>query len=178
MFETTPPLLLVRPTDDWRCRRSDFRRILIPLDGSPISEQCIPFARALALRFHSEVWLLSVPEEEGNTELKSVLEDYLTEMEEQFAPLKIPVHTEVSGSGPARTILEFAGRQGIDLIILTSHGSGGVERQDFVKLGSSADKVISEAPCPVFFVSSRQIKNIRLPKSIRSRKKKHNRHQS
>jgi nucleotide-binding universal stress UspA family protein len=176
MFETTPPLLLVRPTDDWRCRRSDFRRILVPLDGSPVSEQCIPFARALALRFHSEVWLLSVPEEDGNTELKAVLENYLTEMAEQYAPLGIPVHTEVSGSGPARTILEFAGRQGIDLIILTSHGSGGVERQDFVKLGSSADKVISEAPCPVFFVSSTQIKNIRLPKSIRLRKKRQNRY--
>jgi nucleotide-binding universal stress UspA family protein len=171
MYETTPPVLLVRPTDDWRCRRSDFRRILVPLDGSPISEQCIPFARALALRFHSEVWLLSVPEEDGNTELKSVLEDYLAEMAEQFAPLKIPVHTEVSGSGPARTILDFADRQAIDLIILTSHGSGGVERQEFVKLGSSGDRVISEAPCPVFFVSSVQIKDIRLPKSTRFQKK-------
>ncbi len=178
MFETTPPLLLVRPTDDWRCRRSDFRRILVPLDGSPISEQCIPFARALALRFHSEVWLLSVPEEEGNTELKTVLEDYLTEMAEQFAPLKIPVHTEVSGSGASRTILEFAGRQGIDLIILTSHGCGGVERQDFVKLGSSSDRVISEAPCPVFFVSSTQVKNIRLPKSSGLRKKRHKKSQT
>ncbi len=173
MYETTPPLLLVRPTDDWRCRRSAFKRILVPLDGSPVSEQCIPFARALALRFRSEVWLLSVPEEDGNTELKSFLEDYLGEMAEQFAPLKIPVHTEVSGSGAARTILDFAGRQGIDLIILTSHGSGGVERQDFVKLGSSGDKVISETPCPIFFVSSTQIKNIRLPKSSRLRKKRY-----
>jgi nucleotide-binding universal stress UspA family protein len=178
MYETTPPLLLVRPTDDWRCRRSDFKRILVPLDGSPVSEQCIPYARALALRFRSEIWLLSVPEEDGNTELKSVLENYLTEMAEQFVPLRIPVHTEVFGSGPARTILEVAGRQGIDLIILTSHGSGGVERQDFVKLGSSGDRVISEAPCPIFFVSSAQIKNIRLPKSTRLRKKRNKRGQT
>ena len=171
MFESTPPLLLVRPTDDWRCRRSDFKRILVPLDGSPISEQCIPYARALALRFRSEVWLLSVPEEQGNPELTSVFEDYLTEMAEQFDPQGIPVHTEVYGSGPARTILEFANQQGIDLIILTSHGSGGVERQKFVKLGSSSDKVISEAPCPIFFVSSVQITDVRLPRFCQIRKK-------
>ena len=178
IFETTPPLLLVRPIDDWHSRRSDFQRILVPLDGSPISEQCIPFARALALRFHSEVWLLSVPEEEGNAELESVFQEYLADMAEQFSPLRIPVHTEVSGSGPARTVLEVAEREGIDLIILTSHGSGGVERQDFVKLGSSSDKVISEAPCPIFFVSSTEIKNIRLPESSRLRKKRGKRGQS
>ncbi len=154
IYETTPPLLIVRPVDDWRCRRSDFGRILVPLDGSPISEQCIPFAMALALRFHSGVWLLSVPEEEGNTELQSSLEDYLSNLAFKFAQMRIPVHKEVSGSGAARTILEVAKREGIDLIVLASHGSGGIERQDYVKLGSSVDRVISEAPCPVFFVSS------------------------
>jgi len=157
IFKTTPPLLLVRPIENWRCRRSDFKKILVPLDGSPFSEQCIPFAEALALRFHSEVWLLSVPEEEGNTELKSSLEDYLTNMMDRFEQMGIPVQKEVSGSGPARTILGFAETEGIDLIVLASHGSGGVDRQDYVKLGSTVDRVISMAPCPVFFVSSTPI---------------------
>lgn len=61
---------------------------------------------------------------------------------------------EVSGSGPARTILEYAERESVDLIVLVSHGSGGIDRQEYVKLGSSVDRVISKAPCPVFFVSS------------------------
>ena len=157
IFKTTPPLLLVRPIEDWRCRRSDFKKILVPLDGSPFSEQCIPFTEALALRFHSEVRLLSVPEEEGNTELKSSLEDYLTNMMDRFAQMGIPVQKEVSGSGPARTILGFAEAEEIDLIVMSSHGSGGIDRQDYVKLGSSVDRVISKAPCPVFFVSSTPI---------------------
>jgi len=154
IYRTTPPLFLVRPIDEWRCRRSDFRRILVPLDGSPISEQCIPYAMALALRFHAEVRLLSVPEEEGNTELISSLEKYHSNLTRQFAQLGIPVRAEVLGSGAARTILEVAKREGVDLIILASHGSGGIERKDYVKLGSCVDRVISEAPCPVFFVSS------------------------
>jgi len=154
IYRTTPPLFLVRPIDEWRCRRSDFRRILVPLDGSPISEQCIPYAMALALRFHAEVRLLSVPEEEGNTELISSLEKYHSNLTRQFAQLRIPVHAQVLGSGAARTILEVAKREGVDLIILASHGSGGIDRKDYVKLGSCVDRVISEAPCPVFFVSS------------------------
>lgn len=72
----------------------------------------------------------------------------------QFAQLRIPVHAQVLGSGAARTILEVAKRDGVDLIILASHGSGGIDRKDYVKLGSCVDRVISEAPCPVFFVSS------------------------
>ncbi|MEJ2245154.1 MAG: universal stress protein [Acidobacteriota bacterium] len=157
IFQTTPPLLIVRPIDDWRCRRSDFKKILVPLDGSPLSEQCIPFVRALALRFRSEVQLLSVPEEEGNTELKSSLEDYLSNLVDEFKQLRIQVHMEVSGSGPARTILEIAKQENIDLIALASHGSGGIDRQHYVRLGSSVDRVISEAPCPIFFVSSTRI---------------------
>ena len=109
---------------------------------------------ALALRFHSEVRLLSVPEEEGNTELKSSLEDYLSSLVNQFEQVGIHASMEVSGSGPARTILELAKRENIDLIALASHGSGGIDRQNYVKLGSSVDKVISEAPCPIFFISS------------------------
>ena len=89
IFQTTPPLLIVRPIDDWRCRRSDFKKILVPLDGSPLSEQCIPFVMALALRFHSEVRLLSVPEEEGNTELKASIENYLSNLVAQFEQIGI-----------------------------------------------------------------------------------------
>ena len=62
--------------------------------------------------------------------------------------------TQVGGSGPSRTILDVAEREGVDLIALTSHGRGGVGRQDYVKLGSVVDKVIYDAPCPIFFVSA------------------------
>ena len=68
--------------------------------------------------------------------------------------MRIPVHKEVTGSGAARTIIEVAGNEGIDLIILASHGSGGIDRKEYVRIGSSVDMVISMTPCPVFFVSS------------------------
>lgn len=154
IFETTPPLLLIRPVDQWRCRRSDFKKILIPLDGSPLAEQALPFVKALAARYSSEVYLLSVPEEDGNIELKEVLEKYIENIKQQFTKIGIPTICEVAGSGPSRTILETALSEKADLIVLTSHGRGGVDRQKYVKLGSVVDKVITDTSCPVFFVSA------------------------
>jgi nucleotide-binding universal stress UspA family protein len=154
IFETTPPLLLIRPIDDWKCRRSLLKKILAPLDGSQIAEQCLPFVTALALRFNSEVVLLSIPEEEGNTALKATLEAYVADVAKRLTGAGISATTSVAGSGPARTILDVAQREGADLIALTSHGRGGVGRQAYVKLGSVVDKVICDAPCPIFFVSA------------------------
>jgi len=39
--------------------------------------------------------------------------------------------------------------------MMVSHGRRGVERQAYVRLGSTADGVIQEAACPVFLVSAR-----------------------
>jgi len=154
IFETTPPLVLVRPVDDWRARRSAFRKILVPLDGSAIAEQVLPYVQALARTFESQVVLMSVPEEDGNVELARTLERYLASVAAGFVAIGVPVTEIVGGSGPARTILSWAKDEHADLIALSSHGRGGVGRQEYVKLGSTVDTVISEAPCPIFFVSA------------------------
>jgi nucleotide-binding universal stress UspA family protein len=154
IFETTPPLLLIRPIDDWRCRRSDLKQILVPLDGSELAEQCLPFVQALALRLDSQVIILSIPEEQGDTTLTAALEAYTQRVAERMAAAGVAVTSRVGGSGPSRTILDAAESEGVDLIALTSHGRGGVGRQAYVKLGSVVDKVIRDAPCPVFFVSA------------------------
>ena len=154
IFETTPPLLLIRPIDDWKCRRSNLKKILVPLDGSELAEQCLPFVEALALRLGSQVIVLSIPEQEGDTALSATLGAYAKDVGRRLAAAGVSVTTQVGGSGPSRTILDVAEREGVDLIALTSHGRGGVGRQDYVKLGSVVDKVIYDAPCPIFFVSA------------------------
>ena len=154
IFQTTPPLILIRPVNEWKSRRSSFKKILVPLDGSPIAEQVLPYVLALAGTFQSEVVLLSVPEEDGNTELVAALERYVAGVATPFEAAGIPCKQLVIGSGPARTILSVSDEEGADLIALSSHGKGGVGRQTYVKLGSAVDRVISTAPCPVFFVSA------------------------
>jgi len=46
-------------------------------------------------------------------------------------------------------IVNFAEENGIDLIIMTTHGRKGLAR---FMLGSTAEKVISESPCPVLTI--------------------------
>jgi len=55
------PILLLRPTGDWRSRGTGFKRLLVALDGSDYSEMVLPLVRHIAQHFSSEVLLLSVP---------------------------------------------------------------------------------------------------------------------
>jgi nucleotide-binding universal stress UspA family protein len=61
------------------------------------------------------------------------------------------VDAEVRGGSPAREILEVALNASVELIVLGTHGRGGVER---FLLGSVAEKVLRKARCPVMVVPS------------------------
>jgi len=61
--------------------------------------------------------------------------------------LNISISTEViHGVSPALAIRNYANRNKFDLIIMNTHGRKGIKR---IVLGSEAEKVIREAPCPV-----------------------------
>jgi nucleotide-binding universal stress UspA family protein len=68
----------------------------------------------------------------------------------------VDVRTSITGSGPPRRIRAVTLEEHIDLIVLTTHGRGGLERVDRVKLGSVADRVVAEASCPVLLVPTRE----------------------
>jgi nucleotide-binding universal stress UspA family protein len=158
IYETTPPVLLYRPTDQWQSRRSTFKNILVPLDGSPVAEQMLPLVAAWAVAHSSDVTLLSVPEVDGDETITSKLEQYLADVRSKFFAENFDrVTVRVEGSGPSRTVLGLLNEPGgaFDLVALVSHGRGGVHRQDFVKLGSVSDSVMAESDVPVLFISAR-----------------------
>ena len=55
----------------------------------------------------------------------------------------------IRDTSPPEDILNVATAEEIDLIVLTSHGEGGLARWTF---GSVADKVARHSPCPVLLV--------------------------
>ncbi|MEO7032924.1 MAG: universal stress protein [Polyangiaceae bacterium] len=55
---------------------------------------------------------------------------------------------------PIQTIIDVATSEQADLIMLVSHGAGGLARQDYVKLGSVTEAVLQATPCPVLMVSA------------------------
>ncbi len=150
--KTSTPTLLIRPTNNWRSRRSEFKNILVALDGSEAAEMVLPYIRAFANQFESKVRLFSVPEgsesEDFSQKIKQYLEDIATTLKEEG----LNIDTDVTGSGPARTILAVSEEEKIDLIMMSSHGRGGIERSDQITMGSVAQKVVQETICPVFLL--------------------------
>lgn len=154
IYQTTPPLIVLRPTDDWRSTYTRFATLLVALDGSATAEQVLPFVRQLAGQFDSQVLLMSVPEGSHPDRDAAMLRRYLEAIVAGLGAEHIHARCIVEGSAPAQAILAAAEAEHVDLIMMVSHGRGGVARQQYVKLGSVVDRVLQETTCPVFLVSA------------------------
>lgn len=146
---------------------TEFRRILVPLDGSALAERASPFATALAEKFGGEILLLRVldiPEATAPTqhlevtigwvrEARSQAHDearrYLDERQREIYREGIAVRALVRDRSAPEDTLDVAGSEKIDLIVMSAHGRGGQARWTF---GSVADKVARHSPCPVLLV--------------------------
>ena len=140
-----------------------FKRILVPLDGSPRAERAIPVAARLArasggsvvllraVSMHIEFWPSLVPEPRlGQTVVDADLADtekYLAGITTTPVLDGIPTEKVALFGPPASTILSVAHSSHADLIVLCSHGYSGMTRW---VLGSVAEKVVRHAPIPVF----------------------------
>ena len=141
-----------------------YRRILVPLDGSPLAEQVLPLAKMFAARFKATVVLFQsvVPIHEtlrAESEIFQADEqtelvrrrtcEYLESIQHDFAAAGITAEREVRVGAPAPSILDFVEQAEIDLIAMTTHGRTGVLRWVY---GSVADKVLHGARVPLLLV--------------------------
>lgn len=156
LYSTTPPVLFYRPTDRPISRKSRFRKILVPLDGSETAEQVLPYAVTFAERYRSQVTLFCVPETQGDSQLVENLQSYLKNIANQHFSSCPDVKIFVEGSGPQRTLKDYAESNEIDLIALVSHGRGGLDRQSFVKIGSVSEGLLLSSDIPILFVSAQR----------------------
>ena len=145
----TRPILLVRPTDIWRSRSSQFKRLLVSLDGSEEAEQVLPYARTIAQRYESAILLLSVPETVESEDEQAQLHHYLDDVAITLRAEGLAVEALVTGSGPARTIVSVSETEAADLIMMATHGRGRIGR---MMVGSVADRVVRQTTAPVFLV--------------------------
>lgn len=148
-----PPMIILRPTEQWRSIRTRFKRLLVALDGSQVAETILPFAKEIAAKFGSQVTLLTVPEASDSDKMIQDLHVYLDKIALDFSTKGIRVKTLVSGQDPAHTIMQTSNELNTDLVMVASHGRGGIERQRHVKLGSVVDALLQKLQCPMFLVS-------------------------
>jgi nucleotide-binding universal stress UspA family protein len=119
------------------------RALLLPTDFSDTSRAAARIARTYAAALAANVHVLHVAES-GEHATTAVLGPEA----EGFGP-RIGVTTAVRFGDPAPAIVEYARTQGIDLIVMGTHGRTGVSR---ALLGSVTERVMRSAPCPVLAV--------------------------
>jgi len=135
-------------------------KILLPIDFSERSTDAADAAAAVAERFNSEIVLLHVLAPGTNLPLPTegqmrvlhgfAREDAEEQMKEfrsdEWCHLKVKRALQESGD-PAMKIVEYAGSEHVDLIMMPTHGYGPFRR---LLIGSVTAKVLHDASCPVW----------------------------
>jgi nucleotide-binding universal stress UspA family protein len=129
------------------------KRILIPLDGSRLSEAVLPLAEALARDYDADLLLVRALLPGGSAEVEvgvqETAEAYLRTMAADLAARGRKTEWKVWYDEPARAIADAARYNGVELIAMTTHGRGGVSR---LVAGSVAEALVRQAPVPVLLV--------------------------
>lgn len=161
-----PVLTVAEERDDYR-NRSAYKRILVAFDFSDHSREAVRQAREVSGRFEAHLSVLYVIEQEVHPSYygrwKNAIRQELPEIEQKAREaLKstlgeenlhdVEVHVEV-GRGKAHSeIVDYGRVQEADLIVMGTHGLSGMER---MLLGSTTERVVRIAPCPVLTVKLR-----------------------
>lgn len=147
------PVLIVRRES----RLKAIKRILVPTDLYNIMSRDLQLALGLARDLQAEIYSLNiVATGEGKYPPKLIelmrgdAYNKLTEQVEE-AKLEDRVETAVeTARNPWIGIINYAREKNIDLIIMNTYGGYKFRREDFI--GSVAERVVQESPCPVITV--------------------------
>jgi nucleotide-binding universal stress UspA family protein len=149
-----PVLLIGAGKGAHRRKTVRFRRLLVPLDGSPLAEQALQPAGRLAAASGAaitlvrvEPWHLTwlapgyeyVPASAGTEEdIQRAAIEYLQPLRARL-PASVAVDLAVLRGGPAEQLAAYEAEHAVDLIVMTTHGRGGLRR---LAVGSTADRLV------------------------------------
>lgn len=147
------------------------KKILVPLDMSTFSLSALRYAQDIADYFGAEIIVAHVAEEDepaakgygeptaGHTEedinrrLRSAISHLLMDHNVVTKSLRI----EIRQGSPAREIVRLAREISADLIVMSTHGRGGLSH---MLLGSVAEKVVRLSSCPVLTVKPDEFREL------------------
>jgi nucleotide-binding universal stress UspA family protein len=136
------------------------RKVLHPTDFSGEAAAAFRVACSLALRHEAELVVLHVippPLTWGEAVARMPPDGYEEQLwREYLTPMQptepgVRLERRLEEGDPAKKIVAVADELGCDLIVVGTHGRGGLGR---LLMGSVADKVLRKAPCPVLTVRS------------------------
>jgi nucleotide-binding universal stress UspA family protein len=145
-----------------------YDRILVPIDFSEHSKRTVSYATKTASRHNSTIYLLHVfqiPDyvvtpyarrRQNSAEVQSHVDaaeqearENLEAFAQELSVRGIKVKPFLRVGYPFDEIVLMAKHFDVDLIIIGSHGRGGLSR---LLVGSTAERVVEHAPCPVLVV--------------------------
>lgn len=142
-----------------------YKKILVPVDGSDWAERAIPHASQIARNHNAELVLLTayqkpMHEYQDQMALANVtpISDQIRDRARNYMQgLRNQLRIEgvnasyviVEGRPPAETICDFVDDEGIDLVVMSTHGRTGLARFLF---GSVTQKVLQTVRVPVMLI--------------------------
>ena len=152
-----------------------YKNILVPLDGSQLAECVLPHVESIVrgcqaptvnfVRVTEPLHLPIGPESDGagvysreeagqvRKTAESIdkvdAESYLSHIAAQNKYPDTKVQTAILAGKPAETIVDYADKNNIDLIVIATHGRSGVSRWVW---GSTSDKILRSSCVPVLMV--------------------------
>ena len=147
-----------------------FKRLIIPLDGSRLSEAVLPTAIYLAQKLGAAITLVHVIERNAPTQVHgephlsepAEAEAYIAELRRRIIPIGIPVETHVHTvaiANVAQSIVDHAREFESDLVMMCTHGRSGLRQLFF---GSIAQQVVA-FKVPVLLVHPEENGNLHVP---------------
>lgn len=141
------------------------QKILTAVDFSAQTEKVLEAAVSMARNFDAQLLVVFVVEEMTpyawvtvphisfdilEEEMGKTAESKLETLVEEKLPAGISCSTEVRRGAPAKEIVDCAQKEGCSFIVMGTHGYRGMEK---MLLGSVAEQVLKNAPCPVLVVN-------------------------
>jgi nucleotide-binding universal stress UspA family protein len=140
-----------------------WRNILAPTDFSEPSRQALQTATCLAEQHGAKITLLHVVQLPVSCPIEAALDvdeimnssrQSLEEISREIPPGLVQEKlVRLGPQGIVQAIIDVARELSADLIVIATHGHGRLER---VLLGSTAEKVVRHAPCPVLVVRRKE----------------------
>ena len=137
------------------------KRLLVPTDFSESARHALKYGISFAEEYGSELLLLHVvepiavgyasdlfpvPMAEAFREISTYARAELAKLAEEVRGRGIAVRESVVQGKPAAEIIRVAREENVDMIVLGTHGKGVLDQALF---GSTTERVVRKAPCPV-----------------------------
>jgi len=169
------PIWLVKASDNKAAYGKKKLSVLVTLDGSKVAESVLPHLKEVHRQLPGNKWdiiLMRVCEifsqpinypppmsmnwdeylKYEKNKCKEICLNYLGEVQDKLDIDRKALRIEVPEGNPAETLISYANKNSVDLIIMSTHGRTGISKWAF---GSIAEKVLRGADCPILLIRAK-----------------------